>query len=202
MNASPRSSLLSDDPHDGVYHTALLDLTDTPPDDPLCPSILVRKLSGSQFQCRICGDTSSFSECYRCLKCAELNICGMCFERRCESSTHRIAHPMIRYSEAIEILHDCSKEIDSASILVMLQEKYAQQIHSDTSCKCCHVSPIQGVRFQCDTCLAYDLCLTCVMKDVPVHAHTLLIRKTPAFIQIDPSDIEMHSILGQGGFGK
>ena len=45
----------------------------------------------------------------------------------------------------------------------------SQQMHYGVACSGCHKEPIQGVRYMCQKCIAYDLCEQCLRKIL--HGH-------------------------------
>ncbi|OQS00722.1 DEAD/DEAH box RNA helicase, partial [Thraustotheca clavata] len=63
--------------------------------------------------------------------------------------------------------------------------------HHGYSCDGCELNPIQGVRYSCQTCSSYDLCICCysIRKDIHAENHTFLAIQqpvAPAQTQVSP----------------
>ena len=138
------------------------------------------------------------SDRYRCLECSSYDLCGMCFEQRSETLTHRVGHAMVRLSGLDELIPD----IDRTMTLEKFKEKYAEVTHADTKCKHCTMAPIVGLRFKCDSCREFDLCLACMEKRIHDRSHTLLLVDEQRILEIPTTDITLHDEVGRGGFGK
>jgi len=61
----------------------------------------------------------------------------------------------------------------------LLKIKVPVVVHEGVACNGCSVSPIEGVRYQCQVCDNYDLCERCEAKNEHPVTHTLLKAKQP-----------------------
>jgi hypothetical protein len=87
-----------------------------------------------------------------------------------------------------------------------MKKRFASVKHTDHRCNGCATKPIVGIRFKCDTCPNYNLCLTCVEQQriTLQHEinHPLILVDKYSLPKIDMSDIKRSAIIGEGGFGK
>lgn len=153
-------------------------------------------------RCQSCGTTRILKERYRCLECVSYDLCGTCFEQRCETHTHDANHAMIRFSGPNEVFSEQVLDVDQMITLKFFKEKFSQEIHANIECKICRMSPIVGLRFKCDICHDYDVCLQCMEQRSHHPSHTLLLTKETKCHEIPVNDIQLGEELGRGGFGE
>jgi hypothetical protein len=105
-----------------------------------------------------------------------------------------------------ELLGESIKDIRRDVTLMKLIKRFEPVQHQNIPCDGCHTKPIVGLRFKCDTCPNYDLCLKCMKNKVETGHHTanhpLVVIGENHLRQIEWDDIEIGEKLGQGGFGK
>ena len=154
-------------------------------------------------RCDSCRSTKIYSDRYKCLECVDYDLCGNCFEERCQTKEHLSGHPMAHMKIPKELFGQpirTSKEIT----LTRVQEMLAGKKHN-LECDGCRTS-IVGARFKCDTCHSYNLCSSCLKQRVVSKqhrsTHPLVVASTESLIKIDIDDIRKGNILGQGGFGS
>jgi hypothetical protein len=87
-----------------------------------------------------------------------------------------------------------------------MKKRFASVKHTGIACDGCSIYSIVGIRFKCDTCPSYDLCLTCMERKVITlqhdTTHPLIIVDKNYLPQIDMGDLKLGDVLGQGGFGN
>ena len=153
--------------------------------------------------CKACESSQIYSDRYRCLQCADYDLCGNCFEERRQSKEHVSGHAMAHLKLPNELFNQpvrSSREITLTKIGELLAGK-----RHNIDCNGCRIS-IVGVRFKCDTCHNYHLCLTCMRQHVTSKqhqsSHPLIATSPQSLIKIDINDIRKGDVLGQGAFGK
>ncbi|CAF3523486.1 unnamed protein product [Rotaria socialis] len=148
---------------------------------------------------------------YHCLECSSptYDLCGRCFEKRCQTGKHLSGHAMAHFKLPNEILGIHFNNIDAEVTLNKLKQLDTLRNEQHNGIKCdgvCHQTSIIGLRFKCDTCPKYDLCEPCaITKRVCTKNHEkdhpLILTSNRVMPKIDPDEIEMGEILGRGGFG-
>lgn len=160
----------------------------------------------SVFPCDSCHKPRSQSDRYRCLQCADFDVCDMCFEKRYEADGHKNGHAFAHFRMPNELFHKPVKDIPQDVTLAKLIKQFEHVEHQNISCDGCQKKTIIGIRFKCDTCPTYDLCLKCMQdkKETGHHTanHPLVVIGNNHLRQIEWDDIEIGEKLGQGGFGK
>ncbi|CAF1308688.1 unnamed protein product, partial [Rotaria sordida] len=149
---------------------------------------------------------------YRCLECISptYDICGRCFERRCQTGKHFTGHAMVQFKLSNEIFGIQFNNIDNEVNLNNLRNLDILQYEKHDGIKCdgiCHQQTIIGLRFKCDICPNYNLCKICAIdKHICTKNHTkdhpLILTSNKIIPQIDPDDIKLKETLGRGGFGR
>ncbi len=139
---------------------------------------------------------------YKCLECDNYDLCGICFDRRHETKNHVTGHAMVHFSDPDEIFGEPVVDCNTTVTLNKFKEKYMTEQHTDVQCNNCKVTPIIGLRFKCDICHDYNLCLICMEKRLHEKSHPLLVIGKERFAQIPMSDIELFDELGRGYFGN
>jgi hypothetical protein len=139
---------------------------------------------------------------YRCLQCLNFDLCGECFEKRFEKDSHHSGHIYVHFKTPNELFNESIVNINKE----VIKRRFASVEHTGINCDDCPTNPIVGIRFKCDTCPNYDLCLTCVEQKLTTLQHEvihpLIIVDKNSLPQIDMHDIQLCQTLGQGGFGK
>jgi len=153
-------------------------------------------------QCHGCGSLHIHSDRYKCLECFNYDLCGRCFDQRRETLKHVNGHAMVHFSSPDEIFGEPVIDINKTVTLEKFKEKYNTEEHIDIECNVCKIIPIKGLRFKCDVCHNFHLCITCMEKREHDKSHPLLAIGKSCFIEIPISDIELSDELGRGGFGK
>jgi len=130
----------------------------------------------------------------------------MCFEKRLEADGHRNGHALAHFRMHNELFGEPVKDIHRDVTLTKLIKRFENVQHQNTCCDGCNTETIVGIRFKCDTCPNYDLCLKCMKDKVETNHHTanhpLVVIGENHLKQIEWDDIEIGEKLGQGGFGK
>lgn len=155
-------------------------------------------------RCDVCGRINFDGYRYKCLKCDDYDLCGSCFENKKTNKTHQIKHPVARLEKPLEV---CGIKLDITELnLRNLAEKFKNNIHQRTTCDSCDSCPIRGLRFKCDQCNDYDLCLACFVNEktsLNHHAdHPMIVFISNQRLDISPNNIELLDKLGEGAFGK
>ena len=153
-------------------------------------------------RCNSCATPRIYEDRYKCLECYDYDLCGRCFDQRCETDQHTSAHVMVHFSDRNEIFGESIDNINTTVTLHHFKRKYANELHTNVRCNHCSVEPVRGLRFKCDICYNYDLCLKCMEQRVHDQTHPLLAIGKNYFTEIPISDIELKDELGRGGFGK
>lgn len=153
-------------------------------------------------RCYGCGTPRIYEDRYKCLECDNYDLCGVCFDQRCETDQHTNAHVMVHFSDRNEIFGVPIADLNTPLTLSALKKKFADEEHLRVQCNYCSIKPIRGLRFKCDTCYDYDLCIKCVELRVHDQTHPLVAIGKDFFMEIPMSDIELKDELGRGGFGK
>lgn len=164
-------------------------------------------------QCAACGMKPIRQvDRYHCLECSSptYDLCGRCFEKRCETGKHFRGHAVAHFKLPNETLGIHFNNINNEVTLNKLRQLDTLEREHHDGIKCdgvCHQQNIVGLRFKCDTCPNYNLCETCALdKHVCTknheRDHPLILTSNKFLPKVDPNDIEMGEILGRGGFGK
>ena len=154
--------------------------------------------------CNYC-EKKNFNEYrYKCLVCNDYDLCGKCFESRRKNESHECGHPIARFDvpkQLFGISFENVAEID----LAFMFARFGKDKHENTSCDGCSKSPIEGLRFKCDTCNDYDLCYSCFKgkkcSDKHSTDHPLVIQLTDSSLEVDMENIQLMNELGKGAFG-
>lgn len=155
--------------------------------------------------CKLCKESDFQIYRYKCLICEDYNLCGDCFEKKQQDTEHKLEHPVVRFETPNELF---GLKFDDTEInLLNFIELFQTTRHSGFKCDGCLMNPIQGIRFKCDQCHEFDLCLDCYWdkKSTLKHSysqHTLIALGKNANLEIDPSNIELLRELGSGAFGS
>lgn len=141
---------------------------------------------------------------YKCLICTEYDLCGSCFEKKACTFNHQLNHPMVRFETPDELFGMKFKE--SEINLEYFKQMFKDTLHTGFQCDGCLMNPLKGLRFKCDTCHEFDLCLKCYENKVnamkhSATSHTLIVLGVNMSLEIDPSNIEYLKCLGNGAFG-
>jgi len=97
---------------------------------------------------------------FQCCECENINLCSKCEEAQVTRSGHSAQHQLLKIKVPI-----------------------VRTVHSGVSCNKCNVSPIQGIRYKCQTCDDFDLCEKCELTtDHPVN-HPLIKAKQPLLLK-------------------
>lgn len=154
--------------------------------------------------CASCGRSPISSDRYKCLICDNINLCAKCFEQRRESNTHKSGHAFAHFKSPGELFG--RSVTDDEVTLTKLKQFYSNEEHKSIKCDGCQSPTIKGLRFKCDTCPRYDLCLQCFKNRVTTETHTtnhpLIIASRHIISRIPVDDIELGKELGRGAFGK
>jgi hypothetical protein len=142
--------------------------------------------------------------------CDDYDLCSDCFEKRKFNKEHLVKHPVVRFDEnrvlfgkPLDVLQGGQK-LD----LKYLKQTYKNEIHSDVSCDICGKESIEGLRFKCDICSNFDLCLSCFeSKEVKYDGqhewnHPLIVIGKEVSLKVEASEIEIGQELGNGAFGR
>jgi hypothetical protein len=159
-----------------------------------------------RISCDGCHSLRMYGDRYKCLQCENYDLCGNCFEKRRESKQHKSGHAFAHFKIPMELFGEPITKANDEVTLTKFKERFATTEHTNVTCDGCKNMPIIGIRFKCDTCCDYDLCLECMKKQVVTAEHdikhSLIVTGKDRFNQIDVSDIELGDELGRGAFGK
>jgi hypothetical protein len=150
---------------------------------------------------------------YHCLECSSssssYDLCGRCFEKRCETKDHYSGHPMVHFKLPNEFLGIHINNINDINLNKLKQFNTLQyEKHDGIICNgICNQKNFIGLRFKCDNCPNYDLCETCALNKhvcTKMHKkdHPIILTSNRVMPKIDPDDIELGEVLGRGAFGK
>lgn len=156
--------------------------------------------------CNGCHSLRIYSDRYKCLQCDNYDLCGSCFEKKRETKQHKSGHAFAHFKIPMELFGDSITKANDEVTLAKFKERFAAIEHTNVTCDGCEMEPIIGIRFKCDTCHDYDLCLECMEKQIVTKEHdtkhSLIVIGKDRFNQIDIDDIELSDELGRGAFGK
>ncbi|CAF1602295.1 unnamed protein product [Rotaria sp. Silwood1] len=157
-------------------------------------------------KCDICDKWPIMGDRYRCLECTDFDVCGDCFEKRRETENHRSGHAFVHFKVPMELFGMMIDDVDTDVTMENLIQYFQNAKHQGVACDGCSAKSITGIRFKCDTCPSYDLCLKCMKKKKETRHHTakhpLIIMDENNLKVIETSDIELGHKLGQGNFGS
>ncbi|CAF3376096.1 unnamed protein product [Rotaria socialis] len=157
-------------------------------------------------KCDICDKWPILCDRYRCLECTDFDVCGECFEKRRETESHKSGHAFAHFKLPMELFGRMIGDVDQEVTMERLVENFQNAKHQGVACDGCSTKSITGIRFKCDTCPSYDLCLKCMKKKKETRHHTakhpLIVIDENNLNVIEMSDIELGHKLGQGNFGK
>ena len=153
-------------------------------------------------RCSACDSPRIVGDRYKCLECGDYDLCGRCFDQRRQTRDHLTGHIMVHFSSPEEVFGQPVAGMNNTINLTVLTEKYQPEEHTDIECNVCKMNPLRGLRFKCDTCHDYNLCVNCVKKRAHDRLHPLLAMGKSHFLEITVDDIELGDELGRGGFGK
>ena len=143
-----------------------------------------------------------FHDRYRCLECNDYDLCGMCFDQRCETHDHHANHVMVDFTGSDEIFGEKVENVDEEITLEKFREKHGQTEHEGIECSHCHSQPIKGLFFKCDSCRQYYLCFNCMKIRAHHPTHTLLAMSDHRIVEIPVDDLTLFDEIGRGGFGE
>ncbi|XP_059174283.1 uncharacterized protein LOC131954538 [Physella acuta] len=113
---------------------------------------------------------------WKCLQCADFDLCGTCFRNKKHFPEHqfrRITQPLAARRVTV----------NSSTYLVNTnQNREGQQVdidtHPTTTCDECQTKGFSGVRWKCSQCIDYDLCDECFKygKHSPDHAFFKIVK--------------------------
>ena len=155
-----------------------------------------------QTRCFGCDSPRIVGDRYKCLECADYDLCGRCFDQRRQTRDHLTGHIMVHFSSPEEVFGQPVAGMNNTINLTSLTEKYQLEEQTDIECNVCKMNPLRGLRFKCDTCYDYNLCANCVKKRTHDRSHPLLAMDKSRFLEIPVYDIELGDEVGRGGFGK
>lgn len=155
-----------------------------------------------RIQCCGCGLPHIYQDRYKCLECYNYDLCNRCFDKRRETLKHMNEHIMVHFSDLDELFGEPVIDVNITVTLQKFKEKYSEQIHVNIECNNCKMKPIVGLRFKCDDCHDYDLCVTCMEKRIHDSSHPLIAIGKSYLKEISINDIQLGDELGRGGFGK
>ncbi|CAF1341964.1 unnamed protein product, partial [Rotaria sp. Silwood1] len=153
--------------------------------------------------CEECGDNPIRDDRYKCLQCDNFNLCAGCFERRAEPKKHKSGHLLVHFRLPNELF---GRTVSNDDVTIeKLKEFYVKEVNKSVICDGCKVSDFVGLRFKCDSCPDYDLCLKCATTGVTTNdhklTHPLILNSRRVIVQISINDIELGEKLGSGNFG-
>lgn len=152
--------------------------------------------------CDSCLSRHIYSDRYKCLQCTDYDLCGHCFEERRQSKSHLTGHAMVHFKIPKELFGQNISNSNEVT-LSKLQKLFENKQHN-THCNGCSRNII-GIRFKCDTCHNYNLCLNCMQKGTVSknhqNTHPLVVTDNRSLLKIDVNDIVKNEVLGRGAFG-
>jgi next-to-BRCA1 protein 1 len=155
--------------------------------------------------CDGCHSLRIYSDRYKCLQCEDYDLCGQCFEKQRETKQHKSGHAFAHFKVPMELFGEPIIKANEEVTLSKFKARFATIEHTNVSCDGCNTTPLIGIRFKCDTCRDYDLCLTCMEEQVVTNEHntkhSLIVVGKDRLNQIDINDIELGDELGRGAFG-
>jgi len=105
--------------------------------------------------CNGCNKPSIAGVRFQCCECENFNLCSKCEDAQVARSGHSAQHQLLKIKVPIA----------------------PRTIHTGITCNKCEVSPIEGVRYKCQTCDDFDLCEKCERTtDHPIN-HPLIKAK-------------------------
>jgi hypothetical protein len=122
------------------------------------------------------------------------------------SKEHVSSHPVVRFDEPF-VLFGRPIELGDDFNLNNLKRNFQNEIHANINCDVCNCNPIKGLRFKCDLCSNFDVCLSCYearkLNPKAHHKldHTMIVIGREVSLSIDPNEIREGEPLGQGAFG-
>ena len=155
--------------------------------------------------CNVCKTKNPTDFRYKCLICFDYDQCSFCFESRHLCRNHDVAHPVVRLEGESQVfgLNFNNDEIN----LQTLSTIFKDLSHKNIQCNGCHSNKFKGIRFKCDTCIDYDLCLSCYenKKSTKQHSfkeHPLILYLKDSYLEINSSDIDLIEKIGEGCFSN
>lgn len=162
--------------------------------------------------CSICSK-ANFTGGYRyvCLICHRFMLCSSCFENRKCNKLHTTNHPVLRIDEdEVDDRRQRQKRNDNVNTMSLefMEKTFRDECHRSVRCNGCGAQPLRGLRFKCDVCYDYDLCLACFRDERATQSHSrnhpmVVIERTES-LEVSRSGIEIlrgEAPLGRGGFG-
>lgn len=158
-----------------------------------------------RISCDGCNSLRISSDRYKCLQCENYDLCGDCFDKKLETKQHKSGHAFAHFKVPMELFGEPITDANDEVTLSKFKQRFATIKHTKVTCDGCDTTPIIGIRFKCDTCHDYDLCLKCMEDQVVTNEHdikhSLIVTGKDSFNQIDIDDIELGDELGRGAFG-
>ena len=167
-------------------------------------NIKQKNASHLDVECDSCSRSDFSMYRYKCLICDDYDLCGSCFEKRQVTKDHKLEHAMVRFDQP-EVLFGVPYD-ENKTNLIKLSRIYKKEVHKNIYCNVCNTNPILGLRFKCDTCFNYDLCLDCYInkRESNKHSfekHPLVVECDRSLLKIEATNIELLEKLGSGAFG-
>jgi len=108
--------------------------------------------------------------------------CGHNFHSRCmkvwadhkTTNGDKVTCPLCRCEFSLDFLRDLNKKT-----LEIKKKRVISNVHADTQCSLCRVTPITGERFHCVVCQMLDFCGKCYRLGSHQH-HPFIMRKRPS----------------------
>lgn len=63
------------------------------------------------------------------------------------------------------------------------KKEHKKEIHTLVSCDGCHMSPLVGKRYKCETCPNFDFCEACYQKEKEKHGHQFKVVETKVLLK-------------------
>jgi hypothetical protein len=105
--------------------------------------------------CAGCSQSPIKGVRYECSICDNYNLCSSCEDQNVETLHHSADHPLLKLRTPMK------------------------QVHTGVSCTSCGVSPIRGVRYNCQVCIDYNMCEECEAENQHPPTHALFKVKQP-----------------------
>lgn len=168
--------------------------------------IKINNSVGIKKKCSCCNRHFS-GYAYNCLMCSQYRLCSQCFNTRQVSDKHVSNHPMVRCDEDFRGTIFGMKIDNDQFNMETFKTLFASKLHSNVKCGNCSTEPIKGLRFKCDICFDYDLCLKCyeARKVSKLHSfqHPMIVFGQTESLEIEKSNVELlGASIGGGAFGE
>lgn len=110
-------------------------------------------------KCQACKTCPIVGYRFYCLECHHMDLCQKCFFLKKEPKNHSHKH-------AVELIieSDCESKLGK--------------------CDHCGIKSMVGVQYKCSSCLHYELCESCFLKNVPTPRHITSHKTYHKFLKI------------------